>query len=53
MPEVGGVGLFVAFAAGLLSCASPCVLLILIFTDSLISLNQFFQVDFLDFGSND
>jgi len=26
MPEVGGVGLFVAFAAGLLSCASPCVL---------------------------
>jgi len=26
MPEVGGVSLFVAFAAGLLSCASPCVL---------------------------
>jgi len=26
MPEVGGVGLLVAFAAGLLSCASPCVL---------------------------
>ena len=26
MPEVEGVGLFVAFAAGLLSCASPCVL---------------------------
>jgi len=26
MPEVGGVGLAVAFAAGLLSCASPCVL---------------------------
>jgi len=26
MPEVGGVGLFVAFAAGVLSCASPCVL---------------------------
>ena len=26
MPEIGGVGLFVAFAAGLLSCASPCVL---------------------------
>src|SRR3990172_11562360 len=24
--EVGGVSLFVAFAAGLLSCASPCVL---------------------------
>ena len=26
MPEVGGVSLLVAFAAGLLSCASPCVL---------------------------
>jgi cytochrome c-type biogenesis protein len=26
VPEVGGVGLLVAFAAGLLSCASPCVL---------------------------
>src|SRR4030067_2324322 len=26
MPEVGGVGLLVAFAAGLLSCASLCVL---------------------------
>jgi len=26
MPEVGGVGLLVAFAAGLLSCASPCLL---------------------------
>src|SRR4030042_158913 len=26
MPEVGGVGLFVAFAAALLPCASPCVL---------------------------
>src|SRR3972149_6454897 len=24
--EVGGVSIFVAFAAGLLSCASPCVL---------------------------
>lgn len=26
MPEIGGVGLLVAFAAGLLSCASPCLL---------------------------
>src|SRR3990172_12480082 len=24
--EVGGISIFVAFAAGLLSCASPCVL---------------------------
>jgi len=25
---------------------------ILIFTESLINLNQFFQIDFLDFGSS-